>query len=315
MNGFTRIAACVPSLRPGDPSFNAARILELYRRAEAGGAAIALFPELSVTGYSCGDLFENRALVAAAEREILALARATEGRRALLVCGFPLRAGPRLFNAAAVLGTGRVLGVPIKEYLPNYREFYEKRQFRSVREFQGGTARIGSEEAPAGAGLVFECGSGAGAVRFGVEICEDLWSPAPPSTALALGGAQIVLNLSAGDELVAKADYRRSLVAGQSARLCCAYALAGAGVGESTADVVFSGHALVAFNGAVVAENERFSRDGSVAAADVNASWCDSLRASWSSFDDAPVPPGIRAVRVPELPGSPDLSLAAVGPR
>ncbi|MBR1609300.1 MAG: NAD(+) synthase, partial [Kiritimatiellae bacterium] len=301
MNGFTRIAACVPSLRPGDPSFNTARILELYRRAEAAGAAIALFPELSVTGYSCGDLFENRALLAAAERETLALARATEGRRTLLVCGFPLRAGARLFNAAAVLGAGRVLGLPFKEYLPNYREFYEKRQFRSVREFSGETVRFGGADVPAGAGLVFACGEGAEEVRFGVEICEDLWAPVPPSAALALGGAQVVLNLSAGNELVAKADYRRALVAGQSARLCCAYALAGAGVGESTADVVFSGHALLAFNGAVLAENERFSREGSVTAADVNPRWCDSLRASWSSFHDAPVPAGLRTVRLPAL--------------
>ena len=315
MNGFFRLAACVPVLRVGDPAFNAARILELYRKAESEGAAVAVFPELSVTGYSCGDFFENRSLLAAAERELLALARATKGRRTLLVCGVPLRAGSRLFNAAAVLGDGRILGLPLKEYLPNYREFYEKRQFRSVREFADGTIRLGGMDVPAGAGLVFDCGEGADRLSFGVEICEDLWSPAPPSTALALAGAQVVLNLSAGDELVAKADYRRSLVAGQSARLCCAYLLAGAGVHESTSDAVFSGHALVAFNGAIVAENERFSRDGSVTLADANPAWCDALRASWSSFHDAPPPAGVRRVAVPALPGSPDLAHVRVPAR
>ena len=192
MNGFLRLASCVPALRVGDPSFNAARILELYRRAEEEGAAIAVFPELSVTGYTCGDLFENRILLAAAERELLALARATEGRRALLVCGVPLRVGARLFNAAAVLGGGRVLGLPLKEYLPNYREFYEKRQFRSVREFADGAIRLGGADVPAGAGLVFACGDGAAQVRFGVEICEDLWSVKPPSADLALGVANLV---------------------------------------------------------------------------------------------------------------------------
>ena len=315
MNGFTRLAACVPELRVGDPAFNAARILELYRKAEAGGAAVAVFPELAVTGYTCGDFFENRSLLAAAERELLALARATEGRRALLVAGVPLRVGARLFNAAAVLGGGRVLGLPLKEYLPNYREFYEKRQFRSVREFEGGSIRLAGTDVPAGAGLVFACGEGAAQFRFGVEICEDLWCVAPPSNALALGGAQAILNLSAGNELVAKADYRRSLVAGQSARLCGAYLLAGAGVGESTSDLVFSGHALVAFNGKVVAENERFSPKGSVTFADVNGAWCDALRAGWSSFHDAPVPAGIRRVALPELPGSPDLAHLSVSPR
>ena len=315
MNGFFRLASCVPELRVGDPAFNAARILELYGKADADGAAIAVFPELSVTGYTCGDLFENRALLAAAERELLALARATEGRRSLLVCGVPLRVGARLFNAAAVLGAGRVLGLPLKEFLPNYREFYEKRQFRPAHELEGGAIRLGGADVPAGAGLVFACGEGAAELRFGVEICEDLWSVKPPSADLALGGAQVLLNLSAGDELVGKADFRRALVAGQSARLCGVYLMAGAGVGESTSDAVFSGHALVAFNGRVLAEGERFARTGTVTEADVNPAWCDALRASWSSFHDAPAPAGARRVALPPLPGSPDLARLRLDPR
>ena len=315
MNGFLRLASCVPELRVGDPAFNAARILELYRKAEAEGAAIAVFPELSVTGYSCGDLFASRMLLAAAERELLALARATEGRRALLVVGVPVPVGARLFNAAAVLGGGRVLGLPFKENLPNYREFQEKRWFRPAHELAEGSVRLGGADVPAGAGLVFACGEGAGAARFGVEICEDLWAPVQPSQALALGGAQIVLNLSAGNELVSKADYRRSLVAGQSARLGCAYLLAGAGVHESTSEMVFPGHAIVAFNGRVVAENERFARRGEATLADVNPAWCDAARRAWSGFADAPVPAGLRTVALPALPESPDLARLRIDPR
>ena len=315
MNGFLRLASCVPVLRVGDPAFNAARIRERYLEADAAGAAIAVFPELAVTGYSCGDLFESRALLDAAERELLALARATEGRRSLLVVGAPLRIGARLFNAAAVLGGGRVLGLPLKENLPNYREFQEKRWFRPAHELAGGAVRLGGADVPAGAGLVFACGEGAAAVRFGVEICEDLWAAVQPSQALALGGAQVLLNLSAGNELVSKADYRRSLVAGQSARLVCAYLLAGAGVHESTSEMVFPGHAMVAFNGRMVAENERFRRDGSTTLADVNPRWCDALRRGWSGFADAPVPPGLRTVALPPLPESPDLARASLDAR
>ena len=315
MNGFHRIAACVPALRPGDPAFNAARIREAYFAADAAGAAAAVFPELSVTGYSCGDFFGNRALQDAALAELGGLAAATAGRRCLLVCGVPLRDGPRLFNAAAVLGGGRALGFPLKEFLPGYREFHEKRRFRPAGEFRGETLRFGGSDVPAGSGLVFECGEGAGAFRFGVEICEDLWSVVPPSSSLALGGAHAVFNLSAGDELVAKADFRRSLVAGQSARICGVYLMAGAGVGESTAESVFSGHSLVAFNGKVLAETRRFSREPQTVFADVNPAWCDALRATWSSFCDSAAPRQVRVVPLPEARPSPDLAFAGLDPR
>lgn len=315
MNGFYRVAACSPELRPGDPAFNAARIREAYAAAADAGAAAVVFPELSVTGYTCGDFFENRALLAAAERAAAGLVRATEGRRCLLVFGLPVRVGPRLFNAAAVAGGGRLFGLPMKEHLPNYREFYEKRQFRPAHELAEGAVRFLGADVPAGGGLVFACGEGAGAFRFGVEICEDLWSVRPPSGDLALGGAHAVFNLSAGDELVAKADYRRSLVAGQSARLCGVYLLAGAGVGESTSESVFSGHSIVAFNGRVLAETERFARGSRTVAADVNPAWCDAVRASWSSFCDAAPERPVRLVALPALPPSPDLALAGLDPR
>lgn len=312
MNGFYRVASCVPVLRVADPVFNTREILKRYLEADAHGCALVLFPELCVTGYTCGDLFEQRTLLEAAEKAVAELARATAGRHAILVVGTPVRLGSRLFNGAAVLGQGRLLGLPLKEYLPNYREFYEKRQFRSAREFAGETVDFAGFTAPAGMGLVFapaEAGP-----RFGVELCEDMWAVVPPSTHLALGGAQILLNLSAGNELVAKAAYRRSLVTGQSARLSAIYLIAGAGVHESTSDIVFSGHAIIAFNGRLLTENPRFEREGAQLYADVKPAWCDSLRASWTSFNDTePVRP-VRVIPVPAVPPSPSLEHLSLSP-
>ncbi len=311
--GFIRIASCVPRLRVADPEWNAEQILELYAKAEEAGAAVAVFPELSVTGYTCGDLFGTKSLLDAAGNALATLAAATAGRRCILVVGTPVRVGARLFDAAAVLADGRAIGFPFKSFLPEYREFYEKRHFRPAREFDGETVRFGGFDVPAGASLVFRCrddGNGGGEFRFGVEICEDLWSVNPPSGALALRGAQAIFNLSAGTELVGKAEWRRALVSGQSGRICGIYAYAGAGVHESTADAVFSGHAMIAFNGGVLAENERFQRSGSIVFADVNPTWCDTLRATATSFlDSDPGVPG-RIVEAPPARRSPDLSFA-----
>ena len=171
---------------------------------------------------------------------------------------------------------------------------------------------LAGQEAPAGAGLVFDCEGGP---RFGVEICEDLWAVVPPSSQLAIGGAQVVFNLTAGNELVAKADFRRDLVVNQSARLSGAYVLAGAGVHESTADVVFSGHAMIAFNGRLVAENARFDRQSSIVFADVKPAWTDSLRAYWTSFNDAASAATVTRVPLPAAPESPDLRHARLAPR
>ena len=169
MNGFTRVATCVPTLQVANPAFNAGEIRTLYLEADARSAALVLFPELSITGYSCGDLFEQNILLNAAEKAVADLTRATIGRRSVLVVGTPVRIGSRLFNAAAVIANGSILGMPFKEYLPNYREFYEKRQFRSGREFSDNTiSYAGQDNIPAGLGLVFQ--SPDGGPRFGVEI-------------------------------------------------------------------------------------------------------------------------------------------------
>lgn len=190
--------------------------------------------------------------------------------------------------------------------LPNYREFYEKRHFHSGRGITDATACIGGREVPFGADLIFDGGAG---FRFGVEICEDLWCVLPPSLYLALGGARAVFNLSAGNELAGKADYRRELVTQQSARCLAAYVLAGAGVHESTTDLVFGGHAIIADNGRLAAENRRFDRESSLTYADVDFERLGAARLSESSFNDNPLPEGMRfrRVRLPEAAGSPDL--------
>ncbi len=299
MKGFYRLAVAVPVLRVGDPEFNVSQILELYKAAVAQGAAAVLFPELAITGYSCGDMFEQTALTDAADAAISQLIAESAGSPTVLIVGTPLRVESRLFNAAAVIADGCLLGLPLKEYLPNYREFYEKRHFNSVREFDGDRVVFGGVEVPAGSGLIF---CAADSFRFGVEICEDLWSVIPPSSNLALGGAQVIFNLTAGNELVSKADFRRSLVVNQSARISGTYLMAGAGVHESTSDVVFSGHALIATNGRLVVENERFNRQSSILYSDVKPAWSDSLRASWSSFNDGVATSATERIHIPTLP-------------
>ncbi len=312
MKGFYRLAAAVPVLRVGDPEFNVDRIVELYHEAVGQGAAAVLFPELAVTGYSCGDMFEQIALTDAADAALARLIAATEGSTTVVIVGTPLRVESRLFNAAAVIADGCLLGLPLKEYLPNYREFYEKRQFNSVREFEGDRVIFDGVEVPAGSGLVF-CAEGS--FRFGVEICEDLWTVIPPSSNLALGGAQVIFNSTAGNELVSKADFRRSLVVNQSARISGTYLMAGAGVHESTSDVVFSGHALIAVNGRLVAENERFSRQSTLIFSDIKPAWSDSLRASWTSFNDCAAVSPVERIPIPALLESPDLKYFEISPR
>jgi len=257
-------------------------------------------------------MFEQTALTDAADAALARLIAETKGSKTLVIVGTPLRVESRLFNAAAVIADGCLLGLPLKEYLPNYREFYEKRQFNSVREFEGDSVIFDGVEVPAGSGLVF-CAEGS--FRFGVEICEDLWTVIPPSSNLALGGAQVIFNATAGNELVSKADFRRSLVANQSARISGTYIMAGAGVHESTSDVVFSGHALMAVNGRVVAENERFSRQSTLIYSDVKPAWSDSLRASWTSFNDCVGVSPVERIQIPALVESPDLKYFSISPR
>lgn len=311
MFGFYRIAAAVPKLKVADPGFNTAELGRCYAEAAAKGAAAVVFPELCVTGYTCGDLFFQERLLAAAEEAVCDFAASTTGCRTVAVIGLPLRVGEALFNVAAVISDGAIRGVVPKSLLPNYREFYEKRHFHSGRGMTGMTVRMGGAEIPFGTDLLFD---GGGAFRFGVEICEDLWCVLPPSNYLALAGARAIFNPSAGNELASKAAYRRELVKQQSARCIAAYVLAGAGVHESTTDIVFSGHAILAENGRVAAESVRFDRESNLTYMDADLERLGATRLSESSFNDNPLPEPLRfrTVELPVAPGSPDYAYAAI---
>jgi len=255
--GYVKVAAAIPSVRVADCTANAERICAMMRRAAEGGAAVVLFPELSVTGYTCADLFGQPTLVEAAEQALGRLAALSAELPVAAVVGVPVAADNALYNCAAVISRGRIVGVVPKTYLPNYGEFYEARWFASAGSTRCREIRLCGSDVPFGCDLLFT----AGGVRIGIELCEDLWVPVPPSSLLAAGGAEMILNLSASDEMVGKHDYLRTMVAQQSARTMSAYVYCSAGFGESSTDLVFAGNGIVAENGTVLAEAERFSLD------------------------------------------------------
>ena len=266
-DGFIKVAAGTPEIRVADCAYNAQASIALLRQAAEQGVHLLALPELGLTGYTCGDLFFQPALLEGAKKALLALREASRAYPATVtVAGLPLSAGGKLYNCAAVVHNGLILGVVPKTHLPNYGEFYEQRWFASasswgrLHDYITISDGLPQEEdcVPFSAQQVFTCET-MPAFRFGVEICEDLWSVEPPSVRLAKAGATVIVNLSASDETVGKADYRRSLVAGHAARLVCGYLYADAGEGESTTDVVFSGHNLIAENGVILAESRRFS--------------------------------------------------------
>jgi NAD+ synthase (glutamine-hydrolysing) len=284
--GFVRVAAAVPPLKVAGLTFNLERILEFARRADDEGAQVVVFPELSLTGYTAGDLFHQHLLLDRAADALGSLADATAGIRPLLIVGFPLAAEGSLFNTAAVVGKGGIHGLVPKTYIPGYKEYYEERWFASARDLVATEVGIGDRRVPVGADLLFRAAGGADLV-IGVEICEDLWGPLPPSSFQVLHGARLIVNLSASNELVGKADYRRSLVAQQSARGICGYVYASCGVGESTQDVVFGGHAMVAEDGVVLGESRRFARDGDLLVADLDIEHLRLDRERTTSFGDS----------------------------
>ncbi len=281
--GFRRVAALVPPTRPADVTGNVDAIIALARDAAEHGAAVGVFPELAVTAYTCADLFFQPALLDAAERGLATFLNATAQLDSLFVLGLPVRTEGRLFNAAAVTVRGRLLGLVPKSFLPNTREFYERRWFAPAALAREGTVRCADQTVPFGADLVFAAERDP-ALCVGVELCEDLWSPIPPSTDAALGGALLLCNLSASDELVGKAAYRKALVLQQSARCFAAYLYAGAGPGESTTDLVFGGHALIAENGRCLAEGPRFGFQPRCLTADVDLDWLRAERMQSPSF-------------------------------
>ncbi len=315
--GFLRVGAAAPRLRVADPDFNVTQMLESIEQAHASGCQVLAFPELSLTSYTAGDLFFSLStLVAGAERALARLLRATTGHAMLIAVGLPVFVDGRLFNAAALAQSGRLLGIVPKSFLPGYREYYEERWFSSAREALSDGARLCGARVPFGADLLFGLEDEPG-VTIAVEICEDLWSPIPPSSRHAIAGATVILNLSASNDIVAKAEYRRELVRQQSGRTLSAYVYANCGVHESTTDVVFSGQTLVAENATLLAEGERFGRDGTLLLCDVDTERLLGERARQTSFADAVHPLELRHRRIalaPMPPPSPRRLLRAPDP-
>jgi NAD+ synthase (glutamine-hydrolysing) len=285
--GYARVAVATPEVTVGDVARNVAGMVALARQAAARGADVAVFPELCLTGYTCADLFQQDRLLAAAAQGLARFLRATRANPCVLIVGAPLAVDGPLYNAAVVCQRGRLLGVVPKSYPPNGREFYEGRWFVPGLGVRGrSVALCGQAGVPFGVDLLFRAGPGA-ALVFGVELCEDLWVPAPPSGFLALAGATLLCNLSASNELVGKADYRAALVRQQSARCLAAYAYASAGPGESSTDLVFGGHALVAENGALLAESARFVREPQLTLADIDLAFLLHERRQNPAFGQA----------------------------
>ena len=257
-DGFLKVAAATPRIRVADCAYNTARVEELIGEAAEQGVSLCVFPELVLTGYTCGDLFLQQALLDAAQDGLNRILQSSARIPMVVVIGLPVQAGNALYNCAAVCYKGQLLGLVPKQNIPNYSEFYEVRHFTSGAGMPTRTVSLCGQSVPLGVDLLFRCRTMPGFV-LGCEICEDLWVPMPPSARLAEAGATVLVNLSASDELIGKAAYRRQLVSGQSARLACGYVYADAGLGESTQDLVFSGHDLICENGTVLAESERFT--------------------------------------------------------
>jgi NAD+ synthase (glutamine-hydrolysing) len=282
--GFIRTALCIPEVRVADVPFNAGQTIELARRAAAGDAIYALFPELGLSAYSNEDLFHQDALLNSVRDALQRIIDETRDLNMILVVGAPLRVDASLFNCGVVLYQGCILGVAVKSYLPNYREYYEGRQFRPAEGLFAETITLcGQEHIPIGADLIFEV-SNIPNFRFFIEICEDVWVPVPPSSFAAMAGATVIGNLSASNVTVGKSDYRRSLAENQSARCIAAYLYAAAGAGESTTDLAWDGHAMICENGNLLAESARFARTPQVIFADVDLDRLVQDRMRMTSF-------------------------------
>ncbi|AIQ42670.1 NAD(+) synthase [Paenibacillus sp. FSL R5-0912] len=268
-HGFARVAAASPELKVADCVFNSEQIIEVINNAAAQEVEYLVLPELCITGYTCADLFLQPKLLDAATEALLRITAATAEYTMIVIAGLPISIKSRLFNCAAVIQQGHILGIVVKTCIPGYSEFYEPRWFAGAEELEVAELRIGGAVVPIGNDLIFACESN-GNLSFGVEICEDLWVPVPPSSLLAQAGATLLFNPSASNELVGKADYRRQLVGSQSASCVAGYVYAGCNTGESTTDVVFGGHSLIAENGQLLAESERFTHESRMITADID---------------------------------------------
>ncbi len=286
-NGFIRAAALLPRVKVADPEYNKERICELIRQAAKQGVKIMVFPELCITGYTCGDLFYQELLLREAKKALFEIAEMTRDLDAVVFVGLPVEHQAKLYNVAAALCGGKILGLVPKTHIPTYNEFYERRHFAKGMETPVEVRLDETHVVPMGTRLLFSCRQMPGLV-MGAEICEDLWAPDPPSIGHAMAGATVIVNLSASDETTGKDVYRKNLVSGQSARLICGYVYCSAGDGESTQDVVYSGHNLIAENGTVLAESARFVNESIVTELDIQR-LCEERR-RMSTYGSTQIP-------------------------
>ena len=284
-HGFIRAAVACPHLRVADPAFNAARTIEMAREADAGGASLALFPELGLSAYAIDDLLQQEALLGAVETALAQLIEASRALKPLIVVGAPLRHRGRLYNCAVAVLRGRILAVTPKSYLPNYREFYERRQFSSGAFVSGEEIVLAGQTAPFGSDVLLEAADFDG-LSIHMEVCEDVWVPIPPSSRAALAGATVLLNLSASNAIVGKSDYRQSLCATHSARCLSAYLYSAAGQGESTTDLAWDGEAMIFEKGDLLAKAPRFSDAPQMVMADLDLGRLVAERARQGTFGD-----------------------------
>ena len=284
-DGFIKIACATPDVKVANCSYNAERIVELITEAHRKGVKFICFPELSITGYTCGDLFLQDALLNSAKKELARIIKETEYLDIVSIIGIPLAICGKLYNCAVIVNKGKAVGAVAKKNIPNYSEFYEVRHFTSAEKELCADVLLGDGCSVHVEDCIFTC-SELPELTFGVEICEDMWVSSPPSERLAASGAVIIFNLSASDEVIGKADYRRTLIKARSGSLVCAYAYADAGIGESTQDMVFAGHNIIAENGSVAAESKAFSKGLTIA--DIDIKKLNYERRRMNSFSVSP---------------------------
>ena len=283
MYGYVKVGAAVPKLKLADCVYNKEQILEIIKEAAAKGVRVLSFPELCLTGYTCADLFLQRPLLEAAEKAVAEIAEAVKEIDMFILLGTPVALDSQAFNCAAALYKGEILGLVPKTHLPNYSEFAEERWFSSADDLLVERITYAGQDVPIGADLLFAA-AGIPDLKIGVEICEDLWVPIPPSSYQALYGATLLLNLSASNDLSGKADYRKHLVTAHSSRCMAAYVYVSAGIGESTQDAVFGGHSMICENGELFSETERFSRENQLIYADIDLEILTGERRKHTTF-------------------------------
>ncbi|MFH1031529.1 MAG: NAD(+) synthase [Chloroflexota bacterium] len=288
--GFLRIGAAVPELRVADVDFNIAAIIKLLRKARREGVQVAVFPEMALTGYTLGDLIQQEALLLKVRNGLKEILNESAGSAMVTAIGMPLSIDQKIFNCAVLVSSGQILGVVPKIFLPSYKEFYEDRWFSSGIEARSDCIELCGQRVPFGTDLLFRLREIPSAI-IGVEICEDLWIPLSPHESQAMAGATVLLNLSASNEILGKSDWRRTMVSSESGRCVAAYCYASSGIGESSNDVIYSGHAMIAENGVILEESNRLSAGSQLLISDIDLDRLVHDRRSVTSFRDVSEPP------------------------